>query len=176
MAVNKKSSQLLQLVDKLIGNVLQNNLYTDLDTYLNKIKVLTGPYAVPQANVNDTRPLQFAGPAPEHPHTPKVGLNAKIDVFPPPIHDNRPDFLNRPGPLRVDGTQSESDLINQSVLPGHIPDQADFGITPDPLNFPGPNSIHPHDSLTGINPNVHVFPYRHDNRPDFLNPAIPARS
>jgi hypothetical protein len=174
--VASNKSRILELVDTLIGSILQNNLYTDLDTYLNRIKVPRTPYSLPQSNVNDTRPLQFPGPSPDHPHEPKLGLNAKLHVFPPPIHDTRPNFLNKPTPLKINGTESESDLINGSVLPGPLPNQPDFAARPDPLNFTGPNPLHPHDPLVGQNPTQHVFPYGHDNRPDFLNPLPPSRT
>jgi len=101
----KNNDKLLNLVDLLIGNILQNAIYTDLDTYKNHIKKLGSAYPVPQANVNDTRPLSFNGPMPEHPHKGKVGINAKNDVFPssPSIHNDRPAFLDNRGPLRING-------------------------------------------------------------------------
>lgn len=142
-------SKLLDLVDKLIGNVLQGNLYTNNNNYISFIKTPTIPPIIlngPPINAADTRPLNISGPEPEHPHNPLVGQNPKTHIFTEPVHNVASDFAARPNPLNIQASNPHphTGLVGQNPQQHAIPD----------------------DVVRGL----------HDTTNDFLNSSIPART
>lgn len=96
-------ANLLSLVDRLIGSILQGNVFTDIDTF--RPSVPARPTGADNGIPNtDLRLLRFAGPN-SHPHAGLTGpgdeSNAGTHVIPNnPSHDNVGDFLT---PSRVAG-------------------------------------------------------------------------
>jgi hypothetical protein len=112
-------ANLLELVDQLIGDVLQGNIYTNVNTYKDHVqKAVPKPYILS----DPTSALNFKGPDPLHPHSSLQGNNPKQHVYPDgKLHDNRPDFLDSSPRSGIDAASTpfvkRSEIYNSSPPP-----------------------------------------------------------
>ncbi len=180
---------LLKLVDTLIGNVLQGNVFTNSTNYLaylgNMVSPLskktdfTTPYPVPQIDSNfDVGSLYTPYPVPQMNSNLNPALltptPVPVDNFDPigvmstptpvpefNIHDQR--SLNFPGNVNPTPQATTPFTVPQTNVNDHRA-----------LNFIGPNPVHPHNVVAGTEAGRSLFPLdvshkMHDNRYAFLN-------
>jgi hypothetical protein len=180
---------LLKLVDTLIGNVLQGNVFTNSTNYLaylgNMVNPLSKrtdfttpypvpqidsnfdvgslytPYPVPQMNSNLNPALLTPTPVPVDNFNP-IGLMATpVPVPEINVHDQR--SLNFPGNVNPTPNATTPFTVPQTNVNDHRA-----------LNFIGPDPVHPHNVVAGTEAGRSLFPLdvshkMHDNRYAFLN-------
>ena len=126
-------ANLLDLVDQLIGSILQGNIYTDVSTFRPKV-----PQS-PNKPLRTQHPSSLNFPGPQHP----VGTIPQTNNAGQPIH-GAIGRTNDPRNLNFQGTQHPEQVIPEGV-------HSQIGATNDPrnLNFPGPE--HPDRKSTRLN-------------------------
>lgn len=112
-------ASLIELVDQVIGDLLQKNVFTDTNTYAKNIIEPRIPSDAHRHIPNtDPQPLDLSPPRGfEHPHK-ELAKPGDMQVMPAdPMHDNLPQYTNEngliPGPKRSQ--------IYQGTPPGEIP-------------------------------------------------------
>jgi hypothetical protein len=170
-------SNLLDLVDQLIGDILQGNVFTDTNSYVGTV-LQRPPGADTHIPNADPRALNFPGPVHPEGVIPDISKPGPTPTAGQEIHSvlgttNDPRALNFPGPEHPGG------VIPELSKPGPTPTAGQevhsvLGTTNDPrlLNFPEENP-HPHSDIAGPGGEQNskqytiVDPPRHNQKSDF---------
>lgn len=174
------ASNLLDLVDRLIGNVLQGNIFTNSTNYLSYLGNLVNPvskrvdlrtpYDVPGIDNNFVHSTP-ASPYPVPGSIPDQNPTLSTPYSVPQITSDLNPPLNTPYDLpQIDPTVSDLTTMRPLAPQTNVNDHR-------ALNFPGSDPTHPHASKAGMEAGRSLFPVNdthkmHDDRFAFLNNNI----